>query len=122
MKKFLFLIAILTFSGCAVNNSDTDPDSVYIRVANSSRIDFESISVSFPGAEHTFGPVLSGRNSDYKKFEQAYRYGYIEVKTDRETYVLQPIDYVGESPLTSGKYTFKIGIQDQRVTLESTRN
>lgn len=122
MRKFLFLMVILTFCGCGVNDSDKDPDLVYIRVENSSPIDFKSVHVSFPGDEHTFDPVPSGKISNYQNFEQAYRYGYIEVKAENETYVLQPIDYVGESPLKSGNYTFKLDLVDDRVILDNSED
>lgn len=122
MKKALFLIFILLMSACNTLDPAEDSDALYIRVANSSPIDFNSVYLSFPGAEHTFGPIKSGRSSPYQKFEQAYRYGFIEVKSDHKSYVLQPIDYVGETPLKNGRYTFELDIQDNHVTLNNKRD
>lgn len=119
MKKLFPFLLIFLLSTCDAVNSDIDPDSVYIRIVNSSQLDFTSVHLRFPNSKHTFGPVDSGRSSRYQKFEEAYRYGYIEVKTERDMYVLQPIDYVGEQPLGSGKYTFKLDLWDQYVTLET---
>lgn len=120
MKKYLLFSFILLISACNTLDSENDTDAVYIRIANSSPIDFHSVFLSFPNDEYTFGTLESGRSSHYQKFEEAYRYGYIEVRTQRETYVLQPIDYVGETPLRSGKYTFRLGLSEQYVTLETT--
>ena len=119
MKKLFPILLLILFTTCDTVDSDFDPDSVYIRIVNASPIDFMSVTVRFPKSEHTFGRVKSDRISRYQIFEEAYRYGYIEVKTERDTYVLQPIDYVGEQPLRSGKYTFKLDLWDQYVTLET---
>lgn len=122
MKKLFPLLLLVLLTNCDTIDSDLDPDAVYIRIVNSSPIDFSSVYLSFPRDEYTFDTLESVRSSHYQKFEEAYRYGYIEVKTERETYVLQPIDYVGESPLRNGKYTFKLDLWDQYVTLETTED
>lgn len=121
MKKLIPIVLLLLLA-CDTVTSDLNPNSVYIRIVNSSPIDFKSAYIRFPKSEHTFGVFESGRSSRYQKFEEAYRYGYIEVKTERETYVLQPIDYVGESPLNNGKYTFKLNVEDDQLTLETIKD
>ncbi len=122
MKKYLLFSLILLISACNTLDSEDDPDAVYIRIVNSSPVDFMSVYIRFPESEYTYESLESGRTSRYQEFEEAYRYGYIEVKAQRETYVLQPIDYVGESPLRSGKYTFTLGLTGQYVTLETSKD
>lgn len=69
-----------------------------------------------------FGNLNSNLNSEYKTFDFAYRYAFVEFEIDGETFTLQPIDYVGETPLENGKYSYKINVnpnsQFERVTLE----
>lgn len=120
MKTLLPFLLIVILAACNTVDSEFDPDSVYIRIGNTSPVDFRSVEIRFPNSERKFGPVQSNNVSRYKEFEEAYRYGYIEVKTERDTYVLQPIDYMGESPLRSGMYTFKLDLSEQYVTLETT--
>ena len=105
MNKILFsliLFAALTFWGC--NNDD-----VQIRIENSTGSDFVSVLVNSKGNENTYGSVPDGAQSEYKTYPEAYRYGYVEAITvDDDTLIVQPIDYVGESPLDGGKYTYKL--------------
>ena len=44
----------------------------------------------------------------YQTFDLAYRYAFVELEIDGKTYTLQPIDYVGETPLENGNYTYSI--------------
>lgn len=85
MKKSFYFIFILLLSACNTLDTDKEADAVYIRVINSSPIDFKSVYISFPESEHNFGTIKSVRSSSYQKFEQAYLYGFIEVKTERES-------------------------------------
>lgn len=49
-----------------------------------------------------------------KIFQKAYRYAFVELEIDGETYTLQPIDYVGDSPLKNGLYTYQIDANDSQ--------
>lgn len=37
---------------------------------------------------------------------------FVQLEIDGETYALQPIDYVGETPLENGSYTYQIDAND----------
>ncbi|MGB5379031.1 hypothetical protein, partial [Muriicola sp.] len=57
--------------------------------------------------------------SEYKEFETAYAYAYIQITAGEEVYVLQPIDFVGEEILPIGLYTYELDIDAEgQVTLE----
>ena len=58
------------------------------------------------GEEYFYGDLLSATLSDYQSVDRAYAYSYIEVIIDGNTYVLQPIDFVGETELTAEHYTY----------------
>jgi hypothetical protein len=53
----------------------------------------------------------SGEFSAYKSFDLAYRYAFIELSADGVTYTLQPIDYVGETPLDRGDYAYQLDLE-----------
>ena len=112
MKTLWILIALPVLIGCE-GEETSDPSPAEIRIENVSDFDYENVQVD-PGTESfNFGDIPSGAFSDYHTYEEgAYRYGYVEVLIDNNTFVLQPIDYVGESFLPAGKYTYQIGIPD----------
>ena len=108
MKKyFSLLLFIFIFVSCEEND---DSKEVSIRISNISQFDFTNIIVNTYNNNVAFTDLNSGGKSEYKDFEQAYRYAYIELEANGETYILQPIDYVGETLLGSGNYTYQIDI------------
>lgn len=95
-------IAISTLLSCA--NDDSQNSNVEIRISNTSSFDYENIIVN----STTFENLNSGEESVYQIFKKAYRYGFVELDIDGSTYTIQPIDYVGETELEHGKYTYQI--------------
>lgn len=121
MNRLFTLFLLLTIgtflSGCGITDSDEKADGIYLRIANASPVEFNSVYVSFPGEETTFERISSGNRSDYQKLDKAYHYGYIKVESEDKTYTLQPVDFVGEEPLRNGKYTYQLNIDGESLTL-----
>lgn len=117
MRKILILILISTiFYNCS---SSEDANELQIRISNVSEFNYENINVNASGEMVSFGNLNSNSNSEFKTFDLAYRYAFIQFEIDGETFTLQPIDYVGETPLENGKYSYEINInQDNEVRLE----
>lgn len=113
---FAFLLA-----GCDARDLDGDPDAVLLRVENASSADFSSVRIGFDETEN-YGAVASGQTSEYRAFDTAYSYGYVEVEAGDRTYRIQPIDYVGEEPLENGHYTYELDIEEGRLTLAFDRD
>jgi hypothetical protein len=85
--------------------------NIDIRIRNDSEIDFDSVRVVFPDRDEAhFGPIPKGASSDFKSTTRAYRYA--------EMLRLQPYDYVGERQLSPGRYTYVLGIQGDRLTVD----
>lgn len=108
----LFLLAFLILSSCS-DTEDPQPDAVYIRVENSSLFDFSELIIRSNSSPVEFGTIPAGIKSDYKKFERAYRYGLVQLMADGEEFKIIPIDYVGETPLINGYYTYKLSLQNR---------
>lgn len=89
-------------------NDEEFPDDVEIRVKNISSLTYNDVFVNTGGGKNNFGDIPSNKYSDYYVFNYAYRYAYVELKVNGETYKVQPIDYFGEKKLDPGKYTYKI--------------
>ncbi|MBO0321233.1 hypothetical protein J0X14_02915 [Muricauda sp. CAU 1633] len=120
MKQVILLLCVLVG---LVACSDEDYGPVYIRLSNVSDFDFENIVVSPYGEQENYGNLAAGEISGYKEFDRAYSYGFIELTIDGETYTIQPIDYVGETPLAQGNYTYQLDVpefQGQYGTLSLT--
>ena len=121
MKQILLLsLFALTFVACEVNTppADADPDAgdntgttTQIRFMNGSVQDFDSLEVIF-GTEETFDALSQGLVTEYRDFEGAYHYGYLKVMVGNDEYIQQPIDFVGETLLEVGKYTYTITLGD----------
>jgi len=118
MKNVYFVLVSIFLVSCTQN----DDDILLLRIKNTSQFDYADVVVNTSGGEHIYGMVNSNQASDYKVFDLAYRYAFVELKIDGNTYTIQPIDYVGETPLDNGKYTYEInasnsGDQYSRLTL-----
>jgi len=112
MKKILILVVIaVALFGCSNEDSNSE---LRVRLSNVSKFNFQNITVNTSTGNVNFGDLSPGKNTTYKIFEKAYRYAFIELQIDGKTYTLQPIDYVGETPLEKGNYTYEITANDSQ--------
>ena len=92
---------------------------VEIRIQNNSTFPFQRVDVVFPEDEVSYGAISAHSASDYRGVSKAYRYAYVEVEIAGEELRIQPIDYVGESLLDAGKYTYVLNVTiEGHLTLE----
>ncbi len=111
MKKIIgsLFISVLIFAGCnVVGNDDTE---VEIRVQNTSSFAIENLRISTGGGDFTYKSLEPGEFSDYKIYDYSYSYFFTSFSIDTNNFVQQPIDYVGESKIKNGKYTYRISVQ-----------
>lgn len=94
--------------------------SIEIRVANRSDRDFDRVVATFDPGRVDYGAVAKGATSDYRRIQQAYRYALVEVTAGGQTFRFHPIDFVGETPLEPGRYTYALSIEpsDNTVTID----
>ncbi len=108
MKKLLIcILTIITLLSCS-NDDDNNSTELRIRLSNASQFDFQNITVNTSTGNVVFEDMNVGQNSEYQVFQSAYRYAFVELEIDGETYTIQPIDYVGETLLENGDYTYQI--------------
>ena len=110
MKRFFFLTISVCMLVLGCTDRDDELHGVQIRVKNVSSIQYDTIQVGGDGMVHT--NVAPDSFSAYLEYETAYEYAYVNISAEGETYVLQPIDFVGETPLPFGYYTYEIGIDE----------
>jgi len=117
-RIFVFAVFVSLLTSCG---------NLYIRVANRSNTTIESVRVAFPSQTEDYGTIQAHSATDFRKICQAYRYAYIEAVVDGQVAVLRPRDYVGEKPLSGGKYTYALTVietaesKHDRLRLELVR-
>ena len=109
MKKISILVFICH---AIVSCKKEESKEVFIRVRNQSAYQFENVVVNTYNQPKSYGVIKQGQNSVYMKFDMAYRYAYIKLTAAEKELILQPIDFVGETPLEPGKYTYSLSISD----------
>jgi hypothetical protein len=77
-----------------------------IRIRNATDRDFQNVVV---GRAH-YGPIGRGDSSGYQSWGPAYRYAFVSLLADGKPMLLQPIDYVGETRLGPGRFTYILTI------------
>lgn len=94
-----------------ISKCNSDDKKTNIRVLNSSDYDFCNVVINLSeGRNH--GEIKSGENTCYREYDKAYRYAYVSLTIDGEDLVVQPIDYVGETPLGIGYFTYHLDIEE----------
>jgi hypothetical protein len=102
------LLAMLALVACA---DPTGPSGeIDVRVANLSGFPFASVDVVFPEDSVDYGVVPPHGISEYRRVSKAYAYALIIVQVAGEELRIQPIDYVGESELRPGRYTYLLNV------------
>ncbi|MTI88894.1 MAG: hypothetical protein FH748_13085 [Balneolaceae bacterium] len=111
-KRSMILLLLITFSfGMTSCNGlfDFGEDSLIIRLQNDTEYSIEDVIVLFPDEQEVeYGDLAPADTSEYKIVSKAYRYAYVEGKIGGASAVVQPIDYVGESLLEPGSYTYQL--------------
>lgn len=102
---WLPLAAALGGCGDPIGGGD---GALQFRVENTTMVPLDQVIVGFPGEQVSYGRVGAGARSAYHDVSSAYRYAYVEVHMGDLRSVQQPIDYVGESLLPPGRYTYVI--------------
>ncbi len=124
VKRIILVITIIGFQFLLFNCSRDDDSStsdevqirttgaVQIRIKNASQYNYSNILVNTNGGENNYGNISASKTTKYGGFDFAYRYAFVELKINGQIFTIQPIDYVGETKLTPGKYTYEIGAND----------
>ena len=115
LRMILTVVLAIFLAGCGATK---------IRIVNRSNVPFRDVVVKFPSSTENYGTIPPGGASDYRTVKGAYHYAYIECTIEGQPAVLQPHDYVGETPLGSGNYSYALtytgmtATQHDRLRLE----
>ena len=98
------LVAVLG-GGCVLGSAD---GPTLVRIENDSAYDYEDLLVNF----EPYGTLAAGAVTDYRDFGVAYRYTRVDAVVDGEDLLILPIDFVGETPLGPGRFTYVVSVVD----------
>ncbi len=101
----LVLFAAALSIGCVTGGEDPSE----IRIRNVSGFDYDGLQVG----EETYGRLPAGAETRYREFGIAYRYNYVRLEVEGDEMILQPTDYVGETPLGPGRFTYEVRVVDR---------
>lgn len=104
-RRLLALLLVLVLPGCA---GVTQPDGVQIRFRNGGTVELTDIVYRSGDASVDMARLAPGAQSEYSRHASTYSYGYLRFTANGGIQVLQPIDFVGETPITRGSWTFTI--------------
>lgn len=81
---------------------------VETRGCNDTGFDFASLTLdSFTGV------LANGACTPYEPADGAvYRYTYVRFVVGQDEFTIQPIDFVGETPLDEGRWSYRLTISD----------
>lgn len=105
-----------TASHSALTRSDA---KVHIRLHNLDSLPLENVFVQWPADSARFPSLSALGYTDYVVLEKAYRYAYIKAQGGGRTWICQPVDFVGETLLGPGRYTYEIsraGVMEESAT------
>lgn len=85
---------------------------VLVRLENASPVAFDRATLYTSEGPQTTLDVGPGQATPYVTVTTAFRIATTEVEIDTDTLRLQVIDFVGEEPLSAGRYTYVISVVD----------
>lgn len=113
MKFITFFICFTLLIAC--KSDDLDPKSsdgqIRIRIWNDTSHKMDDVFVK-AGNPNEYGTIESKKKSKYMQYVSAYRYAFVSFKIDGKAFLIQPIDYVGETPLEPGLYTYRLSVDN----------
>lgn len=112
LTKFFLSILIFVIGFGLISCDIFGENSTLIRIHNASEYDFLRVEVNTYDEPINYGTIKRDEKSRYKTFELAYRYAYVRLFVDENEFIIQPIDFVGETPLGSGKFTYVLEVID----------
>jgi hypothetical protein len=98
----LFLGVAFAFGLIFTQSSTSAGEGSDIRIINASDVDFVNVVVG----GISYGNIERGQSTGYRHWKKAYRYSSASLKVGEKMHAIQPIDYVGEKPLGSGRFAY----------------
>lgn len=106
----LLAVALLVLVGCDTLGLD---GPVEVRIENASAHTFDVVRYWAGNQNLSYDSVSPGQATPFVEAAEAYGYTTVLVVAGPDTVRLQVIDYVGEEPLTEGRYTYVLTLDGE---------
>ena len=94
-----------------------DPsETLEVRVMNGSEVLLDEGVLYLPDDSIVFSELQPGQSTPYQEVAWAYGIATVQVVVAQDTARLQVIDYVGETRLSPGRYTYVLSFADNMTT------
>ena len=81
-----------------------------VEIAASNTSPHDLLDLNFHSIE--WGNLAADATTDFFEVDEAYDYTYVHFFIDQVEFLIQPIDYVGETSLSPGRYIYELVIDD----------
>ncbi len=96
---------------------------VHVRIRNAGKVEVTDVQVTFPDNQVVeYGTVPPGGASRYAPVGLAYRYALILATADGTQRRWQPIDFMGETALDPGYYSYAISVDGDQIDLQFSQD
>lgn len=107
-RRFLFVLLAVLVLSCDILGPD---DDVMVRLENVSRVQVDEVMLYLPDTTLTYRDLPPEEPTPYLEVGKAYRFATVQAVVGPDTARLQVIDYVGETPLNRGSYTYLLDVR-----------
>lgn len=98
------LVLVLVFAGC------TDSEPTTVRMCNDTGVDINAVAWN---TIYAVDFLQIGACSNYETpTKDVYRYTDVTFRVQTDAFLIQPIDFVGETPLGDGPWSYHLTITD----------
>jgi hypothetical protein len=89
-----------------------------VRIRNASKTPFFNVVVG----GRSYGNIGPNCTTSYQRWPAAYRYSSVSLIADAEERKLGVIDYVGESPLGEGRFTYVLTYENRQLGMRTVKD
>ena len=102
------LVLVTTIAAC--DNPFSSDDGTRIRLRNASAFELTAVTFAPGEASLEYARIAPGETTDYVRVDHAYSYGMLDALIGGQHRRIQPIDFVGESYIGDGRFTYVITV------------
>ncbi len=105
--RFTLMLLAVAMTGC-IHEGPLGGD-VEISALNNSTHDFADLTFD----TFEWGDLAAGEQTDFYAVDKAYDYTYVNFFVGDVEFTIQPIDFMGETPVEPGAYIYEINVEDE---------
>ena len=102
-----------------LTNKYNPDEHVFVRICNDTGKDMADLSYGDPPFSE--GKLIKADCTGYREAKHAYGYTFAAFTLGKDTFKIQPIDYMGEVPLDAGYWSYHVKVEDYAARAASIR-